>query len=258
MLRWRNLGSGSSGNCTVVEARDGSAVTRILVDCGLGIRVLERRLGQAGLAFTDLHAIFITHEHSDHLGCSRALALRQRLPVWMSRGTWQASGSHDFDGLLQFAISGQPIRLRCLELAPIAVPHDAQEPLQLTCTDGNRKLAILTDLGHVPDPVLAHLAGCHSLLLECNHDPQLLESSSYPVFLKRRVAGQHGHLANAQAASALHVLRHAGLRRVVAAHLSERNNRPDLARHALSGALGGNPQDIGVADPVTGTDWIDA
>ncbi len=259
MLRLRNLGSGSSGNCTLVEAvADGGAITRLLVDCGLGIRVLERRLGAAGLAFSDLHALFITHEHSDHVGCARALALRQRLPVWMSDGSWRASGSHDYDGLLNVAVSGQPIALDGLQIDPIAVPHDALEPLQLSCTDGNRKLAILTDLGHVPESVLNHLAGSHLLLLECNHEPDLLEASSYPAFLKRRVAGAHGHLANAQAASALHELQHGGLRHVVAAHLSARNNRPELARAALAQSLGAQSGDIVVADPVSGTGWLSA
>lgn len=256
MLRLRNLGSGSSGNCSVIEARSGTRVTRLLVDCGLGIRVLEQRLGTAGLGFGDLHALFITHEHSDHVGCAHKLALRHRLPVWMSAGTWHASGGHDYGGLLRFAVSGQPIELEGLQIGPIAVPHDAQEPLQLTCTDGNRKLAVLTDLGHVPEPVLEHLAGSHLLLLECNHDPDLLEASGYPVFLKRRVAGAHGHLANGQAALALQALQHGGLRHVVAAHLSARNNRPELARAALAQSLGCASGDIGVADPVSGTGWL--
>ena len=136
MLRFRNLASGSSGNATVVEGRVGTQVRRLLVDCGLGIRQLQTRLGHAGLALEQLDAVFITHEHSDHIGCARTLALRHRIPVWMSHGTYTALGSPDFDGLLQMAHDGQAIDLGTFEALPFTVPHDAREPLQLRCSDG--------------------------------------------------------------------------------------------------------------------------
>ena len=256
MLRFRSLGSGSSGNATLVEARSGARTTRILVDCGLGIRVLERRLGVAGLRPADLHAVLITHEHSDHIGCAQTLALREGVPVWMSRGTWSARGEPDFGGRLNLAAHASPFEVGDLKLHPFAVPHDAREPLQLTCTDGARRLGLLTDLGHAPASVLQALGGCHALLLECNHEPDLLASSAYPHFLKRRVGGDHGHLANVQAAEILRTLRHAGLGSVVAAHLSRKNNRPDLARSALSAVLGCQPAEILVADASQGTDWV--
>ena len=256
MLRFRSLGSGSSGNATVVEARCGSSVTRLLVDCGFGLRALERRLGTAGLEAGDIDAIFITHEHGDHIGCARALALRERIPVWMSHGTWLAHGAPDFDGLLNAALSAQPIEIGNLRLDPFAVPHDAREPLQLTCTDGAQSLGVLTDLGHAPHGILERLVNCHALLLECNHDPDLLAASVYPPFLKRRVGGSHGHLSNAEAAAILHSVRHDRLKHVVAAHLSTKNNRPSLARAALSAVLDCPDEDIFVADASLGTDWV--
>lgn len=256
MLRFRNLGSGSSGNATIVEARSAGCVTRLLVDCGLGIRQLEQRLAGAGLAFTDIDAIFVTHEHSDHLGCARALALRHRIPVWMSRGTHAGARDPDFADLLRTASDGAQIILGELSVTPFTVPHDAREPLQLRCSDGNASLGILTDLGHATDHVLQHLSTCQALLLECNHDPQMLEASSYPAFLKQRVGGLHGHLSNARSAQIASALQHPGLSTVVAAHLSRENNRPDLARGALADALGCAPADIGVADPLSGTDWL--
>lgn len=258
MLRFRSLGSGSSGNATLVEAQAGQRRTRLLVDCGLSLRELDARLGRAGLRASDLQAIFVTHEHGDHIGCARALALRERIPVWMSQGTHQALGAPDFEGLLCFARDSQTIAIGELELNPFTVPHDAREPLQLRCSDGASHLGLLTDLGHATPHLLSQLAGCQALLLECNHDPELLAASRYPPFLKRRVGGRHGHLANAAAAAILEALRHPGLRRVVAAHLSERNNRPELARAALAAALGCGPQDIVVALPATGTDWLTA
>ncbi len=258
MLRLRNLGSGSSGNATLVEARGLHRARRLLVDCGLGIRELDARLVRAGVAPDELDAIFITHEHADHTGCVMALARRHRIPVWMSRGTFEGMGRPDFDGLLNVAADSQPVDLGELSLTPFTVPHDAREPLQLTCSDGATRWGILTDLGHATAHVLEHLSGCHSLMLECNHDPQLLAQSSYPPFLKKRVGGRHGHLANADAAAILQAVAHERLHTVVAAHLSLQNNRPDLARAALAEALGCLPGDIVVADAVEGTGWLTA
>lgn len=258
MLRFCSLGSGSSGNATVVEAGSGASITRLLIDCGFGIRQLDARLARAGLAASDLHAVFVTHEHGDHVGCTRSLALRHRIPIWTSEGTFQAIGMPDFDGLLNLARDAEPIAVRDLQLSPFAVPHDAREPLQLTCTDGARRMGVLTDLGHANSHVLANLAGCHALLLECNHDPDLLAASRYPAFLKRRVGGSHGHLSNAAAAMVLDAVCHSGLRHVVAAHLSRQNNRPELAQEALATVLDCRPDQIGVADPATGAGWRQA
>ncbi len=118
-------------------------------------------------------------------------------------------------------------------------------------------MGLLTDLGHATAHVLAQLRGCVAMLLECNHDPDLLAASSYPAFLKRRVGGRHGHLANAVSAEIAAALAVSGLRQIVAAHLSQQNNRPDLARAALAGALGCTPGDvaIGVASAAEGSDW---
>ena len=244
MLRFKNLGSGSTGNATVVEGRSGSQVRRLLIDCGLGIRQLQTRLAQAQLQVEELDALFITHEHSDHIGCAQTLALRFRIPVWMSEGTYAALGAPDLDGLLRVAHDMEAIDMGAFEARPFTVPHDAREPLQLCCTDGNRAWGLMTDVGHVTAHALSNLAGVHALVLESNHDPDLLARSAYPDFLKRRVAGQHGHLSNAQAAAALAVLRHDRLNTVVAAHLSERNNRPELVARAFAAALGCGEQDV--------------
>lgn len=255
MLRFRSLGSGSSGNATVIES-GGASPVRVLVDCGLGIRVLSQRLAQAGLCPEDLDAIFITHEHGDHVGCAPKLAERHRIPIWMSEGTWMGCGAPELGDLLHISRDGDTIDLGRLALHPFAVPHDAREPLQLRCTDGQTHLGVLTDLGHVPEAVLTRLQGCSSLLLECNHDLDLLEQSPYPYFLKRRVGGELGHLSNAQAALMAGALK-TTLRCVLAAHLSRQNNRPDLASAALQQVLGQGTQ-IMVADPITGSPWITA
>lgn len=258
MLRFKSLGSGSSGNATLVQARDGATLTHLLIDCGLGVRELSRRLGQAGMLVDQIDALFITHEHADHIGSARAVALRHRIPVWMSAGTYSAIGEPDFEGLLQWARDGDVIALGDLQIHPFTVPHDAREPLQLHCTDGASRLGILTDLGHITSHVRDHLAGCGSLLLECNHDSQMLANGPYPLFLKRRVGGDWGHLANEMAAEVAAALVPTGLRQVVAAHLSETNNHPTLVRAALAVALGCPPHEVQVADAANGYRWLDA
>lgn len=257
MIRFKSLGSGSSGNAAVVQGRDLAGTTHVLVDCGLGIRVLDKRLGQAGMLAEQIDAIFITHEHGDHIGCARQLAWRERIPVYMSEGTYRSLGEPDFGGLLRIARDGEPIAVGCLQLQPFTVPHDAREPLQLTCTDGDSALGVLTDLGHATPHVLQRLAGCTTLLLECNHDRELLAGGSYPPFLKRRVGGPWGHLCNEDAAEIARAILPRGLRQVVAAHLSEQNNRPELARAALEGALG-SAAEIHVADGPSGSHWLAA
>jgi phosphoribosyl 1,2-cyclic phosphodiesterase len=254
VLRLRSLGSGSTGNATIIEAGR-LRRRRLLVDCGLGPRVLQQRLLTAGLTLADIDAVFVTHEHGDHIGCAHRIATEHRIPIWMSEGTWRACGAPDYEGLLHLAGDGQRIDLGELELIPFAVPHDAQEPLQLRCSDGQRQLGVLTDLGHVSEAVLNHLIDCHTLLLECNHDRQLLADSSYPAFLKHRVGGDKGHLSNDQAADLAGRLRGGPLRQVIAAHLSLKNNRPQLALQSLEAALGGEVE-LTVADARQGTDWV--
>lgn len=256
MLRFKSLGSGSSGNATVVEAHGVNGVTRLLVDCGLRLKQLDERLAQAGLSADLIDALFVTHEHGDHIGCARQFALRERKPVWMSHGTYAAIGTPDLDGLLIRAFDGVAIQIQDLQIIPFTVPHDAQEPLQLVCSLGSKRLGILTDLGHATPHVIEQLAGCHALLLECNHDTDLLASSSYPGFLKKRVGGQFGHLSNQQAAQIAKAICHAGLKHVVAAHLSERNNRPELAQQVLAAAMDRDISEIIAAHPITGTAWL--
>jgi phosphoribosyl 1,2-cyclic phosphodiesterase len=173
----------------------------------------------------------------------------------MSQGTYEAIASPDLKGLLRIARDSEVIDLQDLQVAPFTVPHDAREPLQLTCRQGTSKLGVLTDLGHATTHVIRHLQDCQAILLECNHDTELLDNSSYPVFLKNRVGGAYGHLSNTAAADIAARSRHPGLGLVVAAHLSQQNNRPELARSCLYQALDSSTE-IAVATAELGCAWM--
>jgi phosphoribosyl 1,2-cyclic phosphodiesterase len=278
MLRYKNLSSGSTGNATLVEASVENSATsnrkpsRVLVDCGMRLSRLLELLAVADVQPADLDAIFITHEHSDHIGCVTQLASRYSIPVWASSGTHAAlqdmqlklrskQPSHSqlvpgFEALVRIASDTCPIEVGDLQLNPFTVPHDAREPLQLTCSDGNVKLGILTDLGHASRHVIDSIAGCNALLLESNHDEEMLSNSKYPAFLKARVGGDFGHLSNAQAAELLSAVMHNQLRHVSAAHLSQQNNHPSLAQSALATVLGCMPAEVLAACPEMGTPWM--
>jgi phosphoribosyl 1,2-cyclic phosphodiesterase len=277
-LRFTMLGSGSTGNATVVEtvAEPGHRPSRLLIDCGFTLHQLTRRLAARGLEPDDLDAVFLTHEHADHVGCLGALLRKHPLRVLTSQGTWQASAArlglpvspaHDTQshpGGNQWARSGTTLQVGSLTITPFSVPHDASDPLQLVVEAGGRRLGVVTDLGHPRDDVAQALAGCHSLVLETNHDEELLAQGPYPAFLRRRIAGHLGHLANHQSAALLQACWHPGLTRVVAAHLSQHNNSADLALNALQAATARastrpysrQQVDLQVADAATGTAWL--
>ncbi|WP_307189670.1 MBL fold metallo-hydrolase [Azohydromonas lata] len=263
-MRFSNLGSGSSGNSTLVEAGPAGRPTRLLVDCGFSMRELGRRLALRGVELGQIDAVFVTHEHGDHVGCALTLARRHGVRLCMSAGTWAAlrrkAGLDESDAepaFLQVLACGDRLDLGALQLQPFGVPHDAREPLQLRVHDGQHHLGLLTDLGEVTDAVAQALGGCDALLLETNHDRDMLAAGPYPWVLKRRISGRFGHLENSLSAALLQRLHHAGLRHVVAAHLSRQNNTPELAAQALAAALGTGVQDVLVADPVHGCGWLD-
>lgn len=257
MLRFANLASGSAGNATVVQASCGQSITTVLIDCGLGLRETETRLQQLGLDAQNIDAQFITHEHQDHIGSAHAFALRHRCPTYMSRGTWHASAEPDYQGLLNIAADGINIELAALVLHPFTVPHDAKEPLQLRLENGDKRLGILTDVGHASPHVLAALKDCDALYLECNHDSTMLAGNKkYPPFLRARIAGNWGHLSNEQAAQILGQIKGPKLKHILAAHLSQHNNQPQLAQQALAQELGCTPSDIPCAVQQKPSPWF--
>jgi phosphoribosyl 1,2-cyclic phosphodiesterase len=255
VLRACSLGSGSSGNALVVEARDGASVTRVLVDDGFNLRQLGRRLERAGLTLHDIDAVLVTHEHSDHVGGVARYACKAGVPVYASEGTARAAGLHAAGVQWRELVSGVRQEVGALVIDPFEVPHDAAEPLQFVFGDGGRWLGLLTDAGVTTPVMLAALRRVDALVLECNHDEHMLRTGPYAPFLKARIAGARGHLSNAQAAGLLQELDCARLAWVAAAHLSAQNNTHELAREALAAVLGCTGAEICVADQDDGLDW---
>lgn len=249
-MRFASLGSGSRGNATVIEA----GVTRVLIDCGFGPRNLTQRLARLGLAPGDIDAILVTHEHSDHVAGIAASAARHGLRVLMSHGTFAAVGAYAGVALELFD-SQSALAVGDMEVLPFPVPHDAREPVQFVVSDGQRRLGVLTDTGHVTPHIVAMLSQCDALMLECNHDAGMLAQGGYPWHLKQRIAGRFGHLDNAAAAALLRQVEHGRLQHVVCAHLSQENNTPALARAAMAATLGCTPEWIAVADQDNGVAW---
>lgn len=250
-MRFASLGSGSRGNALIAEAGG----TRVLVDCGFGLREAVARLARLGVAPETLDGILVTHEHDDHVGGVARLAARYRIPVYLTHGTLQAVGDLG-EAEVTVIDPHRRIAVNDLEVEPFPVPHDAREPVQYVLGDGAKRLGVLTDIGEPTAHVVQVLKECDALVLECNHDPDLLEGGPYPPSLKRRIAGRFGHLDNPASARLLSQLDGRRLRHVVAAHLSETNNRPDLARAALAGVLGCAPEWIGVATQEDGFAWL--
>lgn len=228
-MRFASLGSGSRGNATLVEAGQ----TRLLVDCGYPLRELERRLDALGLCAEALTAILVTHEHADHVRGVGPLARRHGIPVWSSAGTARAAALGELPAVRVFSSHAGAFVIGEVEIAPYAVPHDAREPCQFVFAAQGRRLGVLTDAGRVTPHIVASLRGVDALLLECNHDTEMLAHGPYPPPLRARVGGPLGHLSNTQAARLLEHLDHGRLSHLVAGHLSEKNNHPELAAQAL-------------------------
>jgi phosphoribosyl 1,2-cyclic phosphodiesterase len=252
MIRFASLGSGSGGNALVIEA----GKTRLMLDCGMPVRETERRLERLGLQPADLAGIVVTHEHSDHIDGVLPFARRHVLKVWMTYGSLRgAVGDALPEAEVVVIDSHSPFAVGDLEVQPFPVPHDAREPVQYVFGDGAMRLGVLTDVGAGTRHIESMLSGCEALVLECNHDEAMLAAGPYPAFLKERIGGPFGHLGNRAAAEILAKLDCSRLRHLVAAHLSERNNTPELARNALAAVLNCAPDWIEVADQQQGFAW---
>jgi phosphoribosyl 1,2-cyclic phosphodiesterase len=255
-LRFASLASGSSGNCLVAEA----AGTVVLVDCGLALTETERRLARLGLQPSQVSAILVTHEHGDHACGAFEFAAAHRVPLYLTHGTLAALKAEGkvLDGVPHVLVNGrQSFFVDGMQLLPFTVPHDAREPVQYVLSDGAAKLGVLTDVGISTAHVVKMLSGLDALVLECNYDYDMLWNGGYPRWLKERIAGPFGHLDNLESERLLGALDRSRLKHVIGAHLSQQNNRPQLARAALARAMGCEESWIGIAGQDDGFGWRD-
>ena len=253
-MRFTSLGSGSQGNALVAESRR----TRLMLDCGFTVQETEARLARAGLEPADLSGIIVTHEHGDHADGVFPFARRHGTAVWMTYGTLAAlrdAGVGVENCPIRLVDAAVAFQVGDLQVQPFTVPHDAREPVQYVISDGARRLGVLTDAGCATAHIQANLSGCDALVLECNYDPAMLEGGPYPPSLKARIASRLGHLANRTSGEILAALDRSRLKHVIAAHLSQTNNTPALARTALAGALACDPESIAVATQEEGFSW---
>jgi phosphoribosyl 1,2-cyclic phosphodiesterase len=239
------LASGSKGNCTLVS----SSATRLLIDAGLSCREILRRLLLCGQDACGIDAILITHEHTDHVAGLRVLARRLKIPVYITASTYQEyqRGARDAAGhrvnldRRELFASGTGFQVGDITVTPFTIPHDAVDPVGFTFRSDGIKVGICTDLGYMPASVRNHLRGCQVLMIESNHDLELLRGGPYPWSVKQRVMSRVGHLSNDALADFLTTDYDGSAEFLILAHLSEQNNHPEIARMTAERALGRQP-----------------
>lgn len=233
-MRLCSIASGSSGNCIYV----GSDTTHLLVDVGISGKRTEAGLNELDLSMRDIDGIFITHEHTDHIAGLGVLARKYEIPIYATKGTIEAlkrtaSLGKIPEELYQPVCADEKVIIKDLVCNPMRISHDAAEPVAYRIGHGKKHVGIITDLGNYNDYTVESLKGMDALLLEANHDVNMLQVGPYPYRLKQRILGDKGHLSNERAGQLLCKLLHEGLQAVMLGHLSKENNLPELAYEAV-------------------------
>ena len=229
-MRFTTIASGSSGNCTYV----GSDNTHILVDAGISKKRIEEGLNELDLSLTDINAIFVTHEHTDHIAAIRTILKKHDIPVYATAGTITGILNTDKKGEMSDSSfitvrADEAIPVGDMIINPMTISHDALEPCGYRVYCGEKKIGIATDLGCYNDYTVESLSGCDALLLEANHDVRMLQTGPYPYVLKTRILGDRGHLSNDKSGELLCKLLNDKVKGVFLGHLSKENNLPELA-----------------------------
>lgn len=245
MFRFSLLGSGSSGNATLVV----SDKAKVLIDCGLSLRQLQNRAAAVGESLEGLDAVFITHEHTDHVAGLGVLTRRLGAPVFLTEQTNASLPANlALASKAEVFEAGDVITIGDLEVASFSVSHDAADPVNYVVRRNGVQLGLATDLGHVSHVVRRNLAGSQAVVLEANYCPQRLLAGDYPPQVQQRIRSRIGHLSNQDMCSLLAALLHDRLRTVVLVHLSENNNTPDLVRELAGAVLRDHPARLHLAE----------
>ena len=249
-MRIASLGSGSKGNATIVQHGN----TTLMIDCGFSLRQCDLRMQKLGVRPDSIDAILVTHEHSDHSAGVERLSNQFGIPIWTTAGTARAVFSEDLD--FNRLTEGMAVVIGDIKVLPITVPHDANEPLQFVFEGelSGKRFGILTDAGHVTTHMIRSFSALDGLLLEFNYDEAMLEGGPYPPMLKQRVGGRHGHLSNDQSVELLGSIERSNLQCLIAAHISEKNNTPEIVAKMIS-SVSQLPEPV-LANQNEGFDWI--
>ena len=227
------LGSGSKGNCTLLATEK----TRLLIDAGLSCRDTHARLAAIGEPPDGLDAVIISHEHTDHIGGLRVLALDADIPIYITRPTHAKVNWDEKMKKFEYFAASEKFSIGDIEITPFPIPHDAADPVAFTLDTQGIRISVVTDLGYVPEVVKQRVKGSHVLVFESNHDLEMLKIGPYPWHVKQRVMSRHGHLSNNATASFLTEEFDGAAQVLVLAHLSETNNHPEIARLSAEQAL---------------------
>lgn len=235
-LEFCTIASGSSGNCTYI----GTKYTKILVDAGVSGKRMEDGLAELKLSGQDIDALFITHEHLDHVKGAGIFSRRFDIPIYATVETWAAmegSLGKIAPGNKRFVYADEVCPINDICVKPFAIPHDAADPVAYNFLAGEKKITLATDIGHATDSIREHLEGSDILLLESNHDETKLKTGKYPYHLKQRILGENGHLSNHAAGELLSSVVTGKMKYVFLGHLSEENNDPHLAYETVAEIL---------------------
>jgi phosphoribosyl 1,2-cyclic phosphodiesterase len=225
-----SLNSGSNGNCYYI----GNENEAVFVDAGLSCREIEKRMARLGLDMKKVSAVFISHEHSDHIFGVQVLSKKYNLPVYITPATLKSSGLQLVGDLVKTFNAHQPVAVGALTITAFPKHHDASDPHSFIVSSSNTQVGIFTDIGQSCEQVIHYFKGCHAAFLESNYDEAMLHAGRYPVSLKNRIRGGHGHLSNAQALTLFTRHRPAFMTHLILAHLSKENNRPELVQEIFT------------------------
>jgi phosphoribosyl 1,2-cyclic phosphodiesterase len=251
-VKFASLGSGSKGNATIIDTENGC----LMIDCGFSIKETTRRLERVGKSPQDISAILVTHEHSDHWKGVLPFSSKFSIDVYATAGCYRAVNvSPSSSKLFKIVCSHTVFMINRVQVQPIPVPHDANEPVQYIFSYDQYRLGILTDVGNITPYIIQQYNNCTGLLVEANHDVELLQAGAYPKFLKDRVAGQWGHLNNAQTASLLSAIDQQSIQKLVIGHISESNNNSARVKQAIEDVFASSEKII-YANQNEGFDWV--
>lgn len=225
MLKFCNLYSGSSGNCSYIESDN----AKLLVDCGVSCKKVTEALQSLDVNFNDIDAIILTHEHLDHVKGLQVICKKFNVKVYANHGTFGGIKQIIPDHSKNYFKTNEKFEIKDLEIFPFAIPHDAADPCGFNIVHDGKKISIATDIGHITKSIIDRIYGSDFLLLESNYEPEMLKCSKYPYLLKKRILGPNGHLSNEDAGFAINTLVSSGINNIMLGHLSKENNFPELA-----------------------------